>query len=73
MKNGVVLQFVKSDKKVKFKEIQDGQFFFSDNTLYKRILSQDLDYFSIEGVNCVSLVLGGLTKFNDDEMVNLAE
>lgn len=64
-----IFQYKKGDK-VKFKSVKDQQCFYSRNgVLYKKILSQDLKIYGITSINAISIINGGLTKFDDDEIV----
>ena len=65
----VVIQCVKENKKIKFEELQDREYFYSNGVLYLKILQQDLDEYGINNINAVSLLNTGLTFFQNDEMV----
>lgn len=62
-------QFIKKKEKILFKNLEERSFFFSGGVLYKKILQQDLLAFGINNVNAVSILNGGLTKFDADEKV----
>lgn len=70
-----IIEYVKSDTKVNFEEIQDKECFYSAGTLYMKILQQDLDHYKIDsvnpidGINAISILNAGLTFFTHDEKV----
>lgn len=70
-----VFEYIKSDTKVLFESIEDKECFYSNGVLYMKIMQQDLDFYKInstdinKGINCVSILNGGLTLFEADESV----
>lgn len=68
-----IYKYVKKIEKVNFENIPDGNCFYSNGVLYKKILEQDLKAFGINNVNAVSIFNGGLTFFGSDEKVFEAE
>lgn len=57
---------------INFKDIKDKHCFYSSGVLYKKIFSQDLTEYGITTINAISIINGGLTKFDDDERVREA-
>ena len=64
-----VIKCVKENKKIKFKELKDREYFYSNGILYLKILQQDLGEYRINNINAVSLLNAGLTFFQNDEIV----
>lgn len=52
-----------------FENIKDRHCFYSGGVLYKKIFKQDLAAYGITVINAVSIIHGGLTKFDNDEDV----
>lgn len=59
----------KKGNRVKFEDIKDKHCFYSGGILYKKIFKQDLAEYDITVINAISMVHGGLTKFDNDEDV----
>lgn len=66
------ITYAHSGKRVPFEQIKDKECFYSNGTLYMKILSQDINWFHITGVNSVSIVNADLTLFYPNESVELA-
>lgn len=64
------IEYSKTSKKICFKRIKDRGCFYSGGVLYMKILQQDLEYYKINNVNAISILNGGLTFFQSDEMVD---
>ena len=58
---------------IRFGDLKDKEFFFSNGVLYIKIFKQDLAEYHISCVNAISIINAGLTKFDDEELVFRAE
>lgn len=58
---------------IRFGDLKDKEFFFSNGVLYIKIFKQDLAEYHISCVNAISIINAGLTKFDDEELVSRAE
>lgn len=59
----------KKGKQTNFENIKDKYCFYSGGVLYKKIFKQDLKEYNITEINAISIINGGLTKFDNDEKV----
>lgn len=62
----------KKGKQTNFENIKDKHCFYSGGILYKKISKQDLMEYDITVINAISIINGGLTKFDNDEKVTEA-
>lgn len=67
-----IIEYTKTTSKVSFEHIEDRRCFYSGGVLYMKILQQDLKHYKINEVNAISILNGGLTFFQADEIVNEA-
>lgn len=65
-----VIEYTKTNSKIRFEQIQDKCCFYSGGILYMKILQQDLKHFKINNINAISILNAGLTFFHSDEIVS---
>jgi len=65
-----IIEYIKTNSNVYFKDIKDKFWFFSGGVLYMKILQQDLEHYKISNINAISIINAGLTFFQPDEIVN---
>ena len=65
-----IIEYTKTNSKIRFEHIEDKCCFYSGGVLYMKILQQDLKHLGINNANAISILNAGLTFFESDEIVN---